>query len=150
MALDDDIRVLSGVALFEAFTREQLRLLAFGAENVRLAAGRVLYREGAPADCAFAIASGEVALFRERNGEQGAIGTVGPGSMLGELALIVDTDRLTSAATVAETDLIRINRRLFRRVLEEYPETAAALHARISENLRAMIAEIEKLGPAFA
>ena len=33
MALDDDIRILSGVRLFEGFTQEQLRLLAFGAES---------------------------------------------------------------------------------------------------------------------
>jgi hypothetical protein len=31
MALDDDIRILSDVGLFEGFTQEQLRLLAFGA-----------------------------------------------------------------------------------------------------------------------
>ena len=34
MALDDDIRILSGVRLFEGFTREQLRLMAFGAETI--------------------------------------------------------------------------------------------------------------------
>ena len=39
MSLDDDIRVLTGVDLFDGFTQEQLRLLAFGAENTRLPAG---------------------------------------------------------------------------------------------------------------
>ncbi|TIN67663.1 MAG: cyclic nucleotide-binding protein, partial [Mesorhizobium sp.] len=42
MALDDDIRVLSAVRLFEGFTQEQLRLLAFGAENTRLIANHKL------------------------------------------------------------------------------------------------------------
>jgi hypothetical protein len=40
MSLDDDMRVLSRVGLFEMLSREQLRLLAFGAENITLRAGR--------------------------------------------------------------------------------------------------------------
>ena len=43
MALDDDIRILSSVSLFKGFTPEQLRLLAFGAENLKLSAGRELF-----------------------------------------------------------------------------------------------------------
>ena len=65
MALDDDIRILSGVGLFAELTQEQLRLLAFGAETMRFAAGREIYRENATADCAYVIARGEVVLYRE-------------------------------------------------------------------------------------
>ena len=50
MALDEDVRTLSGVELFAGFTQEQVRLLAFGAENMHLPAGRTLYREGDQAD----------------------------------------------------------------------------------------------------
>ena len=53
MALDDDIRVLSAVRLFEGFTQEQLRLLAFGAETTVLPAERKLYREHDEADSAY-------------------------------------------------------------------------------------------------
>ena len=52
MALDYDISVLSGVGLFEGLTPDQLRLLAFGAEWVRFAAGDAVYGEGAQADSA--------------------------------------------------------------------------------------------------
>ena len=48
MSLDDDIRILTSVNLFYGFTQEQLRLLAFGAENTRLPAGKELYQEGVP------------------------------------------------------------------------------------------------------
>ena len=93
MALDDDIRILSGVRLFESFTQEQLRLLAFGAETVRLSRDRKLYREDDGADTAYVVVSGSISLFREQDGQTIAMGTAGPGSMLGELALIVDTRR---------------------------------------------------------
>ena len=65
MALDDDIRLLSGVELFGSFTPDQFRLLAFGAENMRLASGQLLYEAGVEADGAFVVAAGRIGLFRE-------------------------------------------------------------------------------------
>lgn len=144
MSLDDDIRVLARVGLFEEFTPEQLRLLAFGAENIVLRAGRSLYWEGAAADCAFVVASGFVVLYREHDGQRHVLGEMGPGSILGEFALITEGRRLTNAAAQADAQLIRLNRSMFRRILEEYPETAAALQQRIAENLQLMITRLER------
>jgi CRP-like cAMP-binding protein len=150
MALDDDIRILSGVRLFESFTQEQLRLLAFGAETVRLSRDRKLYREDDGADTAYVVVSGSISLFREQDGQRIVVGAAGPGSMLGELALIAEARRPTSAAAVGDAELIRLGRKMFRRILEEYPETAAALHRRILADLQAMLGRIEELAPRFA
>jgi len=147
MALDDDIRILGTVGLFESFTAEQLRLLAFGAERLVLRAGRELFREGQSADCAYIVVSGSITLFHEQNEGRVAIRPVGPGAMIGEMALIAQTSRLTGAVAEAETEVIRISRAIFRRILEEYPEAAAALHAHISRNLLELIGEIEKVAP---
>ncbi|GAA2827200.1 cyclic nucleotide-binding protein [Aminobacter aminovorans] len=149
MALDDDIRILSGVRLFEGFTQEQLRLLAFGAENVNLPADRKLYREDDEADSAYVVISGRIALYREVDGLRTEVGTAGPGSMLGELALIADTRRLTSAAAAIDSEIIRLNRKMFHRILEEYPELAERLHQHILEDLQDMLARIESLAPRF-
>ena len=150
MALDDDIRILSAVGLFQGFTQEQLRLLAFGAEAMRLAAGRRLYLEDDDADAAYVVVSGRIGLFREQEGNRLPIATVGAGSILGEMALIAETRRMTSAAAETDADLLRLHRRMFRRILEEYPETAAALHRRILDDLQDMVRRIEKLAPRFA
>ena len=150
MPLDDDIRILSGVSLFEGFTREQLRLLAFGAEALRLSAGKDLYEEGAAADSGYVVVRGRIVLYRERDGERVTVGNAGPGAMLGELALIADTTRLTSARAETDTEFLRLNRKLFRRILEEYPELAFMLRERIVDELQAMIGRIEKLAPRFA
>ena len=147
MALDDDIRILGTVGLFESFTPEQLRLLAFGAERLVLRAGRELFREGQSADCAYIVVSGNITLFHEQDEGRIAIRPVGPGAMIGEMALIAQTSRLTGAVAEAETEVIRISRAIFRRILEEYPEVAAALHAHVSRNLLELIGEIEKVAP---
>lgn len=150
MALDDDVRILSGVSLFEGFTQEQLRLLAFGAENLRVAAGRDIYREGHPADSAFVVVSGRITLFREDGDDRKPVGEVGPGTLLGEFALIAEANRLTGASAATDTELIRLNRKLFRRILEEYPDIAIALHRRIIDDLQALVASIEAVAPRFS
>ncbi|MER8489469.1 cyclic nucleotide-binding domain-containing protein [Mesorhizobium australicum] len=150
MALDEDIRILSAVRLFEGFTQEQLRLLAFGAEATLVQAGHKLYREDDVADSAYVVVSGRIVLYREQDGERIPIGKVGPGTMLSELALIADTNRLTSASAEIDSEVIRLSRKMFRRILEEYPELAVKLHQRISEEFHDMIRRIEELAPRFS
>ena len=151
MALDDHVRILSGVRLFEGFTQDQLRLLAFGAETMRLPPERKLYREDDEADCAYIVVRGSIKLYREHeDGGRVEITTVGPGEILGEMALIAETQRLTSADAATDAEVLRLNRSMFRRILEEYPETAQGLRNRIAEDLQALIKRIEKLGPRFA
>lgn len=149
MALDDDIRILSGVGLFGELTDEQLRLLAFGAEPVRFSAGQEIFREGAAADYAYVVASGRVVLYRDAGGEAVALSRLGEGAILGEMALLVPGERLTYAAAETDVTAMRLSRALFRRVLEEYPEAAAALHARMMHDLEAFLKEIESLAPRF-
>lgn len=150
MALDDDIRILSGVKLFEGFTSEQLRLLAFGAERVKLPADRKLYREDDEADSAYVVVSGEIAIYREVDGQRVPVGTAESGAMMGELALIADTKRLTSAAAETDAQLLRLNRTTFRRILEEYPDLAVRLHRRIFEEFQDLVRSIELLESRFS
>jgi CRP-like cAMP-binding protein len=151
LALDDDIRLLSGVPLFTSFTPDQLRLLAFGAENIQLAQGQILYEAGARADGAFVVAAGSVGLFREdADGARALLASAGPGAMLGELALIADAVRPTGAVAMEDTALVRLSRRLFHRILQEYPELAAALREHIAGDLAAMVEKIDALAPRFS
>jgi len=150
LALEDDIRILSGVGLFSELTDEQLRLLAFGAEEVRFAAGRVIFAEGAAAECAYVVASGRVVLYRDGGGEAVALSRLGEGSIIGELALIAPGKRLTYAAAETEIVAMRLSRSLFRRILEEYPEVAARLHARMLHDLEEFLKRIETIAPRFA
>ncbi|WP_420960700.1 cyclic nucleotide-binding domain-containing protein [Brucella sp. IR073] len=151
MALDDDIRILGTVDLFGSLTPEQLRLLAFGAERLVLRAGRELFREGQSADCAYVIVSGSICLFQEdERGSRVTIRSVGPGAVLGEMALIAQTSRLTGAFAESETEVLRLSRAIFHRILEEFPEVAVALHSHVSRNLLQLVSEIEKVAPRLA
>jgi CRP-like cAMP-binding protein len=69
--------------------------------------------------------------------------------MLGELALIADTRRLTSAAAATNAEILRLNRKMFHRILEEYPELAITLRQRIVDDLQALVRRIEEVAARF-
>ena len=73
----------------------------------------------------------------------------GAGALLGELALITETRRPATAVTTEDCDLIRIPRTLFRRMLEEYPDIAMALHNKIAQQLGQMMTDIMALEERF-
>lgn len=149
MALDDDIQFLSTIGLFEAFSAQHLRLLAFGAERMVLRTGRELFQEGQSADCAYIVVSGAITLFRQSTQGRVNVRTISNGAILGEIALIAPTSRLTGAVADSETEVIRLSRSIFHRILEEYPELAASLYQHISDNLNEMVEQIDKLSPRF-
>lgn len=147
MALDDDIRFLSGVGLFRGLAEEHLRLLAFGAEKLRLGPGETLYEEGEPAMAAYVVVSGRIDLMRTVDGRSDRLTEALPGTVLGELALISPTRRHTAAVSAVETRLLSIERRNFRRILEEYPGVARRLHEQLTEEFQAMVRQLEKVLP---
>ncbi len=149
MSLESDMDVLGEVPLFAGLTRDQLRLLAFGAEHRQLRAGEILFRAEARADAGFVVAGGTVHLV-EGEGAQRRVGALAErGTLLGELALLVETRRPLTALAATDCDLIRIPRPLFRRMLTEYPEIAVALEARLRAEFLDMSARILALSPAF-
>lgn len=147
MTLEQDIELLSDVELLSDFDLEQLRLLAFGAQKRDLKAGDTLYRENASADCGYIIVQGQVELSKqELDRSKIVLDHFGKGSLVGELALVTETRRVNTAIATRDTQVIRISRTIFRRVLEEFPDLAARLHKRISENVSKMIEDIERIG----
>tara|TARA_R110002020_G_scaffold24826_9_gene81168 strand:+ start:4753 stop:5211 length:459 start_codon:yes stop_codon:yes gene_type:complete len=151
MALNDDIALLSTVSLFRDIGEDKLRLIAFGAERRKLQAGQVLFREGTPADCAFVVADGRFELTRKgRDGQTTQLGMAERGALLGELAMVTAVDRTMTAIAPDNAEVIRINRPLFRRMLEEYPDIAGIVRQRISDNLAALNAGLGKIAGRFA
>ncbi|KGF66852.1 protein kinase [Hoeflea sp. BAL378] len=151
MALNDDIALLSTVSLFRDIGEDKLRLIAFGAERRKLQAGQVLFREGTPADCAFVVADGRFELSRKgRDGQTTVLGMAERGALLGELAMVTAVDRTMTAIAPDNAEVIRINRPLFRRMLEEYPDIAGIVRQRINDNLAALNAGLAKVADRFA
>jgi CRP-like cAMP-binding protein len=134
MALEDDLRNLSRVPFFAALEPDARRLVAFSAETRILRAGDVLFRKGEPSDGAYVLMQGSVVLDAQDNGGVDFEVSL-PYSLIGELALISDTARPATAIARVPTTVLKIPRRLFHRVLNEYPSSAQALRQMIESRL---------------
>jgi CRP-like cAMP-binding protein len=145
VALEDDIRRLSRISLFRALEADALRLIAFGAETRILRAGDILFRKGDRSDAGFILLSGSVALDQNSDGRPPAH-VVPPESLIGEVALLVETERLATAIAREPSTVLKISRELFHRVLREYPDSAKRLRAAMANELRSFVRELEHSG----
>jgi CRP-like cAMP-binding protein len=125
MALEDDMALLSRVALFRDMDRDALRLLAFSSELRNLRTGDTLFRKDDISEYSFVVASGTVALMDNDI----VLSVLGPGTLIGEMALFTETRRPATAVAREPSTLLRLSRQIFRRTLEEYPETALRIAA---------------------
>jgi len=127
MSLVQDIAVLCQIPMLSDFDDDQLRLLAFSAESQEYADGDTLFDQGDRADGGIAIAEGRVSLQQKDNSDFKEIDEVGPGTLLGETAILVETRRPVRAVARGPVRTIRIRRALFKRMILEYPDLARKL-----------------------
>ena len=96
MSIEDDIAFLERVPTLRLLGRAALRILAIGAESRYVHNGEVLFRAGEPADCGYVIQEGSFQLGDQLQGWPHDV-IAGPGTLLGELALIAETKRPATA-----------------------------------------------------
>jgi CRP-like cAMP-binding protein len=123
---------LSQVPMFSACSKKDLQLLARRAEDVRVAAGKVLVNEGETGHEFFVILDGTARVTRRGK----RVATLGPGSAFGELALLDRAPR--NATVVAETpmELVVLGQREFAGIIDEVPGFARKLLAGMASRLR--------------
>jgi len=140
MSLESDVRRMAATRPFSLLPREALQLLAFSCERRSLKAEETLFKAGEAADGAFLVLSGEIALVaggKERR--------VSRGALIGETALAAEVLRGADARATADATLLRVPRDVFRRVLSEFPDAAAKVHASASARTRDLIGRLETL-----
>lgn len=142
MALDDDIAILARAPLFNLMDQDALRLIAFAGEQRTLRAGDVLFRKGERADGGFVVTKGALEIA----GEEGAPPFVaGPGALIGQSALFARGVRPATATATAPCAVLRISSTLMRRVLQEFPAAAQAMHGALAIELSTLAGGLERV-----
>jgi EAL domain-containing protein (putative c-di-GMP-specific phosphodiesterase class I) len=78
--------------------------------RLSLRAGDALFREGDPPTTAFLIESGEIEVTMLRAGERVTLSRLGPGDLLGEMAVIDESPRTATALALTDCLLFPIDR----------------------------------------
>ena len=141
MAIDDDITFLERVPTLSLLGRQALRILAIGAETRYIHSGEVLFKRGEEADGAYVIQDGRFKLSSNDGNEL----TVGPCTLLGEVALFSETRRPATAKAHEPSTVLRIPRFLFVRMLDSFPEAARKLREILAARLDQATREISNV-----
>src|SRR5919204_3275211 len=96
---DTKVEALKRAPLFEGLSRKELTQLARMSEDIEVAPGKVLCKEGDRGREFFVIVDGNADVTKKGK----RIATRGPGEFVGEIALIWDAPR--TATVTAKTEL---------------------------------------------
>ena len=145
MTIEDDISFLGQVPTFAQLGFSTLQNVAIGSETKQLVDGEILFRAGETTDAGYVIREGSLRLTTNdpRRFDQGV--TFGPGTLIGELALVTETVCPATAIAMEPTTVIRISRSLFCKVLEGFPESARLMRDRFAEHANRASDELSRL-----
>ncbi|MGV3633306.1 MAG: Crp/Fnr family transcriptional regulator [Pseudorhodoplanes sp.] len=141
MSIDDDIAVLERVPMLRALGRGALRLIALGAETREVASGDTLFRPGERIDGAYVVQDGRFQLCGDPS-QPGKVIDVGPGTLLGEFALIEENAKPLCATAQGDCTVIRISRSMFLKILQDDADAATRLRDYVVQRTRQSIAEV--------
>ncbi len=127
---------LGRLPLFAGLPQDDLEQLCRMVEDLRLAAGQVLLREGDPGDAMYVIAEGEFEVLKERGDRQVILARRLPGDFIGEISLLEQEPRTASVRAIMDSRVFRIGLESFRRLLVASPNASAAILRTVGQRLR--------------
>ena len=115
---------LHGVSLFQTLDDTGLRALAERTRHRTLAAGKLVFKEGEPADSMYVVLAGSVKIFLQNPaGREVVLDTKKAGEYFGEM-MLDHRPRSASIMTLEESQFAVISREDFQAFLRQHPEAA--------------------------
>lgn len=143
MSVRADAETLRQIPIFADCDSVHLQVLAFASERQTFSTGAAIIKQGERAESAYLILSG-FAEIRQRHGlEFRQLATAGPGSLLGEIAMIGRTVYAVTATATTPIATARIDHALFMRVANEYPEFGTTVFNTLARRLDSASLEFE-------
>lgn len=136
-------KLIGGISLFAGLETGELEAILRIFQRVAFAAGAALVRQGQPADGAFILESGSAEVITALpGGGEAKVADLGPGSVLGEMALLESGVR--SATVVARTPVSArfIERDGFRMLLAQRNDAAFRIQHRVTLTLCGRLREL--------
>jgi CRP-like cAMP-binding protein len=131
---DVKVDLLKSVSIFSGMGRRELEAVAQLLDEVHVPAGKVLMRQGENGHEMFVIARGRVQV--ERNGK--VIAERGPGSSMGEIALLSEGQRTATVTTLEPSTLLYAGHREFHSLMEAHPTVRECILTGLAAKIRTL------------
>jgi CRP-like cAMP-binding protein len=109
--------LITGFPLFKGFTMDGARMLLDSGEVKEYLAGEVLLKEGDSPTFVLLVLSGKMQAFVERQGRDLVLTDAGPGTILGELAVLCGIPRSASVRASEKSAALQWSVAAFRHLL---------------------------------
>jgi CRP/FNR family transcriptional regulator, cyclic AMP receptor protein len=131
-------------ALFDGLASESVDRMLAAARRVRLSRGDILFHEGDRAESVYLIESGKVAArISTPDGALVTVAVLGPGSAVGELALLGDDERRTATVQAVEPVVaLALLRRDFAELRRQHPSVTEFLVTSLAATVRRLDAQL--------
>ncbi len=141
MSVRADVETIRNIPIFSECEPAHLQLLAFSAARESFEPGRTLIVQGETGRSAYLILNGLVEIA---TAEAGLLGEAGPGAFLGEVAMIGGSPYSITATAIDAVSAARIDRELFLRVAQEFPEFGTAVLRSMSRKLEMSVQDLDE------
>lgn len=129
---DAKVDLLKSVSIFSGMGRRELEEVAQLLDEVDVPAGKVLMRQGEHGNEMFIVAKGKVQV--ERNGT--VIAERGPGSAMGEVALLSEGPRTATVTAVEPSTLLYAAHREFHSLMDAHPSVRLCILNGLAAKIR--------------
>ncbi len=143
MSNETVISSFTRVPLFAGLPQQRVEQIVLSAERIVYQSGDVIQREGDIPDAAILLLSGKAVLLDDIESE--VVDVIAPGSLIGELAMLIETRAVSTVVAQSNVRAFRIPRLKLRAVMERDPALADHFVARINARLTAMAEEMRKV-----
>jgi NTE family protein len=120
--------ILRALPLFRHLDDAALAELGDELQWFALPGGASLFDEGDPSDAFYVLKSGSVGAFRnDEHGNAQLVGVVAAGETVGEVGMIVDLPRNASVRALRDSELLRLSRTGFDKLVNHHPKAMLAM-----------------------
>jgi CRP-like cAMP-binding protein len=122
------MEMLASLPLFHTYTKEELSLLAELTVEASLPAGSILTYENQVGGLLYVLLEGQAEVTAHGT----HIATVGPGDVVGEMALIDQRPRTAEVVATTDVRVIEVGREDFKMLMDRAPDFAASLQQAVA------------------
>jgi CRP/FNR family cyclic AMP-dependent transcriptional regulator len=140
----DRRELLANVSIFGTLDERELQLLLELTTTRKVAAKQSLFRKGDPGNQLYGVLSGRLKVMATApDGKEMVFGVMGPGEVIGEIALVDSNPRSASVVALEPAELLTLHRRDLVPFLQQHPNVAIQLASVLARRVRRLSEKAE-------
>jgi CRP/FNR family cyclic AMP-dependent transcriptional regulator len=134
---EEEIGFLRNSEIFGQLSPEELKVILDRGRMETYTAGSTIFKIGGPSDAIYVIKSGVVEICREKGDREkiAVVAYLGESDPIGEMAIMTGSSRASMARVPQRAEILRVDKRDFMDLLNQFPGLSISLLAVLSKRL---------------